>query len=67
MNAIYTERTSAPAIIENHDARMVGTTATVVLASHLCGPTLLTTRSVVGKSVLLMLWLHKSSPAVPFV
>ena len=48
LDAICTERTSAPAIIGNHDARVVGTMVTT-LAPHLCAPTLLPIRTVVGK------------------
>ena len=46
LNAFCTERTSAPATIGNHDARLVGTTVTT-LASHLCASTLLPLRTVV--------------------
>ena len=48
LEVICTEWTSAPAIAGNHDARLVGTTATA-LASHLYTPTLLPLRTVVGK------------------
>ena len=48
LDAICTERTSDPAIIGNHDARVVGTTVTA-LVSHLCAPILLPLRTVVGK------------------
>ena len=47
LDAICTERTSAPAIAENHDARVVGTTVPT-LASHLCAPALFPLRTVVG-------------------
>ena len=43
-----TERISAPAIIGNHDTRVVGTTVTA-LASHLCALILLPLRTAVGK------------------
>ena len=48
LDAVCTERTSAPAVIGNHDARAVGTTVTA-LATHLCAPTPLPLRTVVGK------------------
>ena len=48
LDAVCTERTSAPAIVENYDARVVGTTVTA-LASPFCAPTLLPLRTVVGK------------------
>ena len=48
LGAICAERTSAPAIIGNHDARVVGTTVTA-LASHLYALTLLPLRTIVGK------------------
>ena len=47
LDAFCTERTSAPAVVGNHDARVVGTTVTA-LASHLCAPALLPLRTVVG-------------------
>ena len=48
LDAICTELTSAPAMIGNHHARVVGTTVTA-LASHLYAPTLLPLRAVMGK------------------
>ena len=46
LDPICTERTSAPAFIEIHDVRVVGT-AVMALASHLRAPTLLPLRTVV--------------------
>ena len=48
LDFICTKQTSAPAIVGYYDAQVVGTTV-MALASHLCAPTLLPLRTVVGK------------------
>ena len=50
LDAICTERSPAPSITGNHDARMLGTTIPALPSHLLCAPTLLPLRTVVGSS-----------------